>query len=460
MKTKKDLTKGNILSSLLFLAIPTLLTSLVQMTYNLTDMFWVGKVGHIGLDATAAIAAVGTAGYYTWLGFGLILLAKIGTSVMVSQSAGANDDESVKGYASTGLVFMAILALVYMTLGYFGSEVFIGLFGIDEDIIVIDAVNYVRIVSMFGFGFFFVNLFNGIYDGLGKTLNTFYITSIGLVLNIILDPIFILVFKMGVNGAAIATIISQLVILSIYIYIYSSRFKPFKINMKEQFSKTKLIKIIKIGMPVGIQSILFTLISLKIAQLVADFGKPLIATQRIGSQIEALAWMVASGFQVALAAFVGQNLGAKRYDRIRSGYFTSLKLLIPYGIFVNILLFVFAEQLFSIFINDPVTVSYGKEYLQILSISQMFMIVELGTAGAFNGLGKSYAPSIVGITFTGLRIPFSMLFVTGFGVTAIWWVISVSSIVKGVLLVAWFLILLIRLKKVYNFNIVEKSETL
>ncbi|PAT02444.1 hypothetical protein CI105_00295 [Candidatus Izimaplasma bacterium ZiA1] len=460
MKTKKDLTKGNILSSLLFLAVPTLLTSLVQMTYNLTDMFWVGKVGNIGLDATAAIAAVGTAGYYTWLGFGLILLAKIGTSVMVSQSAGADDDESVKGYASTGLVLMAILAVIYMTLGYFGSELFIGLFGIEEDIIVVDAVSYVRIVSMFGFGFFFVNLFNGIYDGLGKTLNTFYITSIGLVLNIILDPIFILVFKMGVNGAAIATVISQLVILSIYIYIYSSRFKPFKINMKEQFSKSKLFKIIKIGMPVGLQSILFTLISLKLAALVADFGKPLIATQRIGSQIEALAWMIASGFQVALAAFVGQNLGAKKYDRIRNGYFTSLKLLIPYGIFVNILLFVFAEQLFSIFINDPVTVSYGKEYLQILSVSQMFMIVELGTAGAFNGLGKSYAPSIVGITFTGLRIPFSMLFVTGFGVTAIWWVISVSSIVKGVLLVTWFLLLLIRMKKVYNFNIVEKSETL
>ena len=460
MKTKKDLTEGNILSSLLFLAVPTLLTSLVQMTYNLTDMFWVGKVGNIGLDATAAIAAVGTAGYYTWLGFGLILLAKIGTSVMVSQSAGANDDESVKGYASTGLVLMALLAISYMTLGYFGSEFFIGLFGIEEEVIVIDAVSYVRIVSMFGFGFFFVNLFNGIYDGLGKTINTFYITSIGLVLNIILDPIFILVFKMGVNGAAIATVISQLVILSIYIYIYSSRFKPFKINMKEQFSKNKMLKIIKIGMPVGLQSILFTLISLKLASLVAGFGKPLIATQRIGSQIEALAWMIASGFQVALAAFVGQNLGAKRYDRIRSGYFTSLKLLIPYGIFVNILLFVFAEQLFSVFINDPVTVTHGKEYLQILSVSQMFMIVELGTAGAFNGLGKSYAPSIVGITFTGLRIPFSMLFVTGFGVTAIWWVISVSSIVKGVLLVTWFLLLLIRMKKVYNFNIVEKSETL
>ncbi|MGS0973258.1 MAG: MATE family efflux transporter [Candidatus Izemoplasmataceae bacterium] len=457
MKKKIDLTKGSITFRLLLVAIPTLLSSLVQMAYNLTDMFWVGKVHTMGLDETEAIAAVGTAGYLPWFAFGLILLAKIGTSVSVSQAAGKDDMELVERYGNNGLLYMLVLALFYMAIGFFGADLYVSIFKLDNANIIAYATDYLRIVTMFGFALFSVNLFNGIYEGLGKTFTSFKITASGLVLNIVLDPFFILekvnVFGFtfdglgyGVKGAAIATVIAQSFVLLIYLLIYSSRFRPFRIRLIKNFDRFTMKKIIKIGLPVGLQNMAFTIISVVVGVMIAKYGKEVIATQRLGSQIEALAWMVASGFQVALAAFVGQNFGAEQPFRIRRGYFTALRLLIPYGIIINLVLFFFARDLFAIFITDPETLDIGEKYLRILSVSQVFMIVELGTAGAFNGLGKTMIPSSVGFVGNLLRIPFGFLAGYYFGFIGIWWVISISSVLKGTVLTIWFLIDLKKVK--------------
>jgi len=451
MKRKIDLTKGSITVKLLWVAIPTLLSSLVQMAYNLTDMFWVGKVHTMGLDETEAIAAVGTAGYLPWFAFGLILLAKIGTSVSVSQAAGKNDMNLVERYGNNGLLFMLFLALIYMAFGFFGADLYVSVFRLDNANIINYATDYIRIVSLFGFALFSVNLFNGVYDGLGKTFTTFKITASGLVLNIVLDPIFILekvnVFGLsfdglgyGVKGAAIATVIAQSFVLLIYLVIYHTKYRPFKIRLFKSFDRFTMKKIIKIGLPVGLQNMAFTTISIVVGVMIAQYGKEVIATQRLGSQIEALAWMVASGFQVALAAFVGQNFGAEQPMRIKRGYFTALRLLIPYGLIINFVLFFFARDLFSIFITDPDTLDIGEKYLRILSISQVFMIIELGTAGAFNGLGKTLVPSGVGFVGNLLRIPFGFLFGFFFGFVGIWWVIAITSVLKGTVLTIWFLV--------------------
>lgn len=459
MKNKLDLTKGNILKDILIVAIPTLLSSLIQMAYNLTDMFWVARVDQIGLIPEQAVSAVGTVGFYPWLGFGFIMLAKIGTSVKISQAAGMDDVRLIEKIGNNGLIFMFVLGLGYSLFGFFGAEIFVGWFKTGSVNIDTYAISYMRIVSAFGLSLFMVNLFNGVFDGLGKTLSTLIVTSSGLVLNMILDPIFILdkvsVFglfdisglSMGVKGAAIATVIGQSSILLIYIAIYMSKAKPFKISILKNYDPKVLKEIFRIGIWVGVQSVIFTVISMILARMIVSYGEAPMAIQRVGSQIEAVAWMVASGFQVALASFVGQNFGAKRYDRIKEGFKTSLKILVPYGIIVNVLLFVFAEQLFSIFFDNPETLKIGKTYLEILSISQLFMIVELGAAGVFNGLGKTVYPSVVGITGNALRIPAAIILGASMGYAGIWWGVSASSIIKGIVLVIWLLYFLKRLGK-------------
>ncbi|AIO18012.1 Multidrug export protein MepA [Candidatus Izimaplasma bacterium HR1] len=459
MKYKIDLTKGNILKDLLIVAIPTLLTSLIQMAYNLTDMFWIASVDQIGLDSEQAVAAIGTAGFYPWFGFGVIMLAKIGTSVKVSQAVGMHDQKLLQRIGNNGVLIMFVLGLMYTVFGVFGNQYFIGWF--ESGIANVDAyaMSYMRIVSMFGLSFFMVNLLNGVYDGLGKTMSTFLISFSGLALNMILDPIFILgeinVFglftinglSMGVEGAALATGIGQGSILLIYIFIYiNKKYQPFTINFREYDFKV-IKEILRIGFYISAQSVLFTFISMFVAKRVLLFGEAPMAVQRLGSQFEAVAWMVASGFQVALASFVGQNFGAKKYERIKEGYKTSMKLLVPYGILVNIALFVFARPLFGLFFSETLTLDIGETYLRILSISQLFMIVELATAGVFNGLGRTVYPSVVGIAGNVLRIPAAIFLGASIGYAGIWWGVSISSVVKGTVLVIWLLYFLRKLGK-------------
>lgn len=468
MKSKIDLTTGSILRKLLIVAIPTLLTSVIQMAYNLTDIFWVGKVESIGLVANEAISGVGTAGFYPWFGFGLILLAKIGTSVKVSHAAGENDFEKATKYGNNGIVLMFAFAVLYTALGYFGRHIYVSFFNDSNETINLYATQYLGIVSLFGTTYFLVNAFNGIYDGLGKTINTFFITASGLVLNIVLDPLFILGnmtflgfeftgLALGVRGAAFATGISQSFVFLTYLVIYSSKFRPLRINIKKYFDIKIIIEITKIGAWVGVQSIIFTSISMVLARMVKSYGAIPFTVQRVGSQIEALAWLVASGFQVALASFVGQNFGAKNYERIRKGYITSLKLLIPYGLIINVILFVFARQLMDIFLDGEETLRIGKTYLEILSISQLFMIIELATAGAFNGLGKTMYPSTVGLIGNALRIPLAIILGASIGYAGIWYGVTISSIAKGIILVILFTLYLRKVKKLEGFFIENKA---
>ena len=456
MTKKRDLTSGSIYKALLWVAIPTLLSSLVQMAYNLTDMFWVAKVDIMGLVSADAVAGVGIAGFYMWFGFGLILLVKVGVSVNISHAAGRDDHDEIQRIGNNGFIMMMVLAIIYSLIGYFGKNIFVGLFTESGTIVYDYAVSYLGVISTFVISMFMVNLFSGIYDGLGLTIMTFLVTAVGLVLNMILDPFFILDtvtlfgssyqgLGMTVKGAATATVISQSSVLLIYLTIYVGKSRPFDLHPIKHFSLNTMKKIYDIGFPIGLQSVLFTIIAIIMTIMQVQYGTDIVATQRLGSQIEAFAWMVASGFQVALASFVGQNYGAGRIDRVKEGYKVALKMLIPYGIIISVIMYVFAEQLFGVFFRTPEALRLGKMYLEILSFSQLFMILELATAGGFNGLGKTRFPSTVGIIGNALRIPMAYLFGLGFGFAGIWWAIGISSILKGIVLVFLFVLYLRRL---------------
>ena len=458
MKVKIDLTSGSILKKILIVAVPMLLASLVQMAYNLTDMFWVARVERLGQNAEEAVAAIGTAGFYPWFGFGLIAIVKVGVSIKVSQLAGRNDEEGVNRVATNGTILMFALALLYVIYGTVFNSHFVGIFSISNVTVVDQAMTYLRIVSLFGFAYFFVNLFNGVYDGLGKTINTFYIMAFGLGLNMILDPLFILGLGMGVSGAALATGISQTVTLLIYLVIYLRKNPPARLKFTKYINFEEIKRIFVLGIPVGVQSMIFTSIAIAIGVMVAQYGEVVMSVSRIGSQIEALSWMIASGFQVALAAFVGQNYGANQFERVKAGYLTSMMILIPYGLLVNALLYFGARPLFSIFISNEETLRQGADYLRILSVSQLFMILDMVTAGAFNGLGKTYIPSAIQIVGNAMRIPLaiilSILLVES--VHGIWWAISISSLFKGIVLLVLFIIYMRKLTLRGGFNSVEK----
>lgn len=162
--------------------------------------------------------------------------------------------------------------------------------------------------------------------------------------------------------------------------------------------------------------------------------------QSVGAQIEAITWMTAAGFSTALAAFTGQNFGARNLDRIRLGYHYTLKLAGGIALIACLAFLFFSKEIFSVFINEPQTLVAGSAYLKILAISQIFSAIEQVTAGAFNGCGRTTPPAIVGIILTGARIPLAYYLVSfpTLGLNGIWWSISISSVMKGIVLAIWY----------------------
>ncbi len=443
MKKNGDLTTGSIPVQLLKLALPIMGTSFVQMAYNLTDMLWIGRVG------SGAVAAVGTAGFFVWFGFAFIMMVKVGAEVGVSQSIGRKDFSGARDFARNSIILISFTALFYGLLLVLLRNPLISFFNLGDSQVISDALTYLVIVSA-GTIFTFLNpVFSGIYNGTGNSLTPFFINSIGLGINMVLDPLMIFGYggfpKLGVAGAAIATVISQAIVSIIFAIFMKSRFSPF--SEFHFFRKPNILfmkRIFKFGYPAGTQSALFTIFAILIARIITRWGALPIAIQKVGAQIEAISWMTASGFSSALSAFTGQNYGAGKWERIWKGYFVTLAMSGFLGIVATYLFYFHSEAIFALFIPEAKAIEYGKVYLEILSYSQLFMCIEIVTAGAFSGLGRTLTPAVISITFTGARVPAAMILssATLLGLNGVWWSISMSSVFKGVILVAAFLILL------------------
>lgn len=446
MDREVRLTEGSISGAMVKLALPIMANSFVQMAYNFMDMIWLGRVG------TKTVAAAGTAGFFTWIGAALLLIPKVAAEVGVAQSYGKEDMKGVKKYIVHTLQLDIVLAIIYSLFLILLRNQLIGFFGLTDNEVVKMSIDYLVIVS-FGMIFFFLNpVFAGIFNGFGNSLTPFIINSIGLALNIILDPIMIFGFgpfpSMGIKGAALATVISQLIATIIFIKVCRNRIKIFiGLNFLEIPKISFITHIIKLGLPVSLQEFFFSGIAILIAKILAKWGATPIAVQNIGSQIEAISWMTAGGFSTALSAFVGQNYGAKKFDRIKEGYKKAMFIVGIIGVFATCLLIFGARPIFRLFIpNDIEAINEGVIYLKILGISQFFMCIEIATAGAFYGLGKTVPPALVGIVFNILRVPGSLLLsnYTSLGLKGVWWSISMSSVFKGVVLTTWFIIFLKR----------------
>ena len=438
MKTRINLLEGNILPALSALALPIMATSLIQMAYNLIDMIWIGKIG------ASAVASVGAAGMFMWLSNGLATLAKMGGQIKVGHALGAQKKEDAASYAQSSIQMGIVFAIGFGILSIVFADEMIGFFQLNSAQVIQDAKLYLMITCGLVIFSFMNQIFTGILTAMGNSRTSFIATGIGLVLNIMLDPLFIFGFgaipPMGVAGAAIATVLAQLVVMLLFLHTILRDTVLFSnIHILHSYSSQHTMEIFRIGLPSAVQSMLFSGISMVIARLIAGWGDAAVAVQKVGSQIESISWMTAEGYAAALNSFVAQNHGAKNTDRIREGYRLSMIVMLSWGVFCSFVLIVFPQLIFQVFIQEAEVLPMGVDYLRILGVSQLFMCMEITTAGAFSGLGKTLPPSIVSITLTGARIPMAILLGRWLGLNGVWWEITISSIGKGIVLLGWFL---------------------
>ena len=449
-KIQKLLSLSKVRNDLFKLALPIIGAHLLHTAYNLTDMIWVGELG------SSAVAAVGSAGFFINIGWALASIITVGVNVKIAHSIGAKDLNAAGRFAISGLWGIGFLSLIFTSVLLVWPGEFIGFFQMEDANVNEMATSYLIIAAAGGVLNFTNLFFISIFNAQGKTKISLKASLIGTSLNIILDPIFIFLLDLGVEGAAYASIIGRTVSLSYFIFAFQ---KHSSINLKGYFPHFDKVKsIVQVGFPAAIQRISFSLIYIVMARIIASWGPTAIAVQKIGVQIEAFTFMIVGGLMQAVTITVGKHYGAKEMDQIPKVFRAAWQMAFGVGLITTLMFLLIPETLFSIFVPEKESVLMGKDYLNILAISQLFMCMEMVASASFHGVGKTSVPAIVSVIFTSLRIPIAYIlgFYTFLSLNGVWWSISLTSIIKGVLLFfilkAYFRKNNLRFEKVFVFR--------
>lgn len=437
MQGTKTLTQGPINRQLFNLAMPIMATSFIQMAYSLTDMAWVGRLG------SESVAAVGAVGMLTWMSGSIALLNKVGAEVSVGQSIGARSETDARSFASHNITIALLIAFCLGSLLFIFATPILRLFELKEHITE-NAVMYLRIVST-GLPFVFLSAaFTGIYNAAGRSKTPFYISGTGLIMNIILDPLFIFGFGWGTMGAALATWLSEALVFSIFIYKLRRKDDllggfSFIVRLKKQYTR----RILKLGLPVAALNTLFSFVNMFLSRTASEQGGHIgLMAFTTGGQIEAITWNTSQGFSTALSTFIAQNYAAGQKARVRQAWHTTLWMTGIFGTLCSLLFIFFGNEVFSIFVPEAEAYRVGGDYLRIDGYSQIFMMMEITMQGVFYGIGRTVPPAIVSITCNYMRIPVALLLVhMGMGVDAIWWAVCGTTIAKGIILTSWFVLI-------------------
>lgn len=435
-----NLTKGPILKTLTKLAIPIMASSFLGTLYNITDMAWIGLLG------SKAVAGVGVGGMFTWLSQGLAAMARMGGQVQVAQCIGRGERDRAHGFAQAAVQLATLMGMAYAVISLLFARQMVAFFQLTDLEAQTAALSYTKIAcGLIVFSFLTLTM-TGLYTAQGDSKTPFLANLIGLVTNMILDPVLILgpgpFPKLGVDGAAIATVTAQAIVMMMMILgvIIQKKENVLKgIRLTAKIPKEYLGGLCRIGIPTAIQGMAYCAISMVLTRMVSAYGAEAVATQRVGGQIESISWNTADGFAAALNAFIAQNYGAGKMDRVRKGYRASLWTVGIWGLLISFVFICFPQAIADIFFHEPKAVATAVGYLVIIGFSEAFMCVELTTVGALSGLGRTRLCSIISITFTSARIPLAIILGGLIGLSGIWWALSVTSIIKGIIFTCTFL---------------------
>lgn len=435
-----NLTKGPILKTLTKLAIPIMASSFLGTLYNITDMAWIGLLG------SKAVAGVGVGGMFTWLSQGLAAMARMGGQVQVAQCIGRGERDRAHGFAQAAVQLATLMGMAYAVISLVFTRQMVAFFQLTDPEAQTAALSYTKIAcGLIVFSFLTLTM-TGLYTAQGDSKTPFLANLIGLVTNMILDPVLILgpgpFPKLGVVGAAIATVTAQaivtmMMILGVIIQKKENVLKGIRLTAK--IPKEYLGGLCRIGIPTAIQGMAYCAISMVLTRMVSAYGAEAVATQRVGGQIESISWNTADGFAAALNAFIAQNYGAGKMDRVRKGYRASLWTVGIWGLLISFVFICFPKAIADIFFHEPKAVATAVGYLVIIGFSEAFMCVELTTVGALSGLGRTRLCSIISIAFTSARIPLAIILGGLIGLSGIWWALSITSIIKGIIFTCTFL---------------------
>lgn len=439
MKNSTIMTEGSIWKKILFFSIPLILGNLFQQLYNTVDSIIVGN--YIGSEA---LAAVGSSGSLINLLIGFCIGASAGAGVVIAQFYGAQDKEGVRKAVHTTIAIAIAAGAILTIVGIVTTPLLLKAMGTPKE--VFDQASIYLKVYFGGILFSVVyNMSAGILNAVGNSKRSLVYLMIAATSNIFLDLLFVVVFKMGIVGAAIATDISQL-LSCIFIILFLVRSEDvYRVKLKDIRCYDNLLgKILKIGLPTGVQNIVISLSNVIVQSSVNSFGAVAMAGFAAYIKVDGFNILPVLSFSMAATTFVGQNVGAGRLDRVKKGMYVSVAMGIIYTVCTGILLLAFAPQVIGVFTQNGKVVEYGVYIMRFFCPFYWMLGILHILAGTIRGTGKTMQAMVVCL--------FSLCI---FRVLWIWGAMSVSHKIGGVMLgypLSWLVGLVMILIYVWKGN--------
>lgn len=465
-KTKLDLTNGPLFLPMLSFVIPIMVTGILQVLYNMADNIVVGRFS----GDPYALGAVGSTASVTNLVLNFILGIASGTGVVVAQSYGAKDDKTLSKAVHTAMTFSLIGGLLFSAIGIIISRPALVAMGTKAEFLD-NAILYMQIICAGIPASIVYNFAATILRSVGDSKTPLIILSSSGIVNVLLNLLFVIVFRMSVAGVALATITSQLLSAITVVYILHKRKDK---NYGLSFSKlgidrAMLLRILRFGVPAGIQGSLFSISNVIISTAANTFEPAVISAKTISGNIDGLLYTALNSYMHASMTFTGQNYGAKKIDRVKKSTLYGVIQVLSIGTAIALLMLTFSRELSALYMDKSSDPQFNEEVLRYTVEILMLMLPTYALcgmmetlAGSLRGLGYSVTPMIVNLVGTcGSRIVWVFLFfpMEAFNtITGLFWIYPISWILTSL---AHFIVLTIAWRKIKKSlsNISEKAES-
>ncbi len=427
---------GSIDRAILHLGAPAAAAALLQAGFLVVDTFWLGRVGAV------ALAAASTAGFTMWLAQTLGDGVSAGSGSVLARAIGADDPDGAKKAAAAGQALSVWGSAAVSAAGLLLSSATFAFMGTDAAVTT-EGLRYMWVIFAGMPAYFIFVWLSAAFRAVGDARTPLRLLAIAGGVNLILDPILIFGFGpvpvCGVGGAATATVVSWIVAsLRGWVLLGRLGIRP---KFAELFSPPvrESWQALKVGLPLGIEGALFSLIYILLTRVITDFGTPAVAALGVCHKLEVLNYFVCAGMGAAATTLVGQNLGAGDTGRaVRCAWRTLFLTCLPVGL-VTLFLVALPETAIRIFSQDPGVISAGVTYVLLIGMTQLFMAAEVVMIGAFAGAQWTAVPAATVIVLTAVRVPMAAWLVAeGWGVEAVWLAIASTTVAKGAILAGMF----------------------
>lgn len=424
---EKNLTEGGELSAIIMFTLPMLAGNLFQQLYNVVDSVIVGKF--IGSDA---LAAVGATGSITYLFYTLCLGLGTGAGILTAQSYGAKDDERVKKTIVNSAYVIGVFAVIISVISVAAARQLLILLNTPESVLGASA-GYMRISCAGTIAVAAYNWIAFILRSLGDSKTPLVFLIVSSLLNVILDLFFILALGIGINGAALATVISQGISAAASIVFAFSRSRYFRFSKDHlQANKIICVKCVKIGLPIALQNAMISVSMISLQRTANGFGKNVMAAYTASMRVEQLIQQPYASLGSAMSTFTGQNYGAGKRERITNCYRRCVMLTLGFSLVMTALFLIFAEVIAGFFVDKQLVIEIAAKGLRLNCLFYFFLGMIHLTRGLLNGIGDVNFALINGFCEVVGRIGFSFLlanllslgYISVWGTTALTWLIT------------------------------------